>query len=356
MAWTSLTESQALSYANNSTYRNKNREDEWGVPVYYTPGNWAYNTGGGYGGPRYEPDYNYNDTDNPSKAYNGNCTWWCCGRLIETIGTSLPYLGNGANWASNYADIYNGTVDSNADNIQPGDIICLTDGGLGHVMFVEKVDGDTITISQSAWSTRSVWDGMACLVTTFDRSDLYAGNSINMYKGLDQTAAWEEVVGILRTGEEGPEPPEPPTPTEMLSISIAPSGYNVTMSGSEDYIDFTFDITISGIPANETVSGGNSYPGLTRIYNSGWTYVDYTVDGTTYRYGYKRQTLRYERESMGGYSTVKHMYFNITKLTGTVSTDTLMRIKVDASAVLVAILATRTKKEKRGRYNVDFHI
>jgi len=356
MAWTSLTESQALSYADNSTFRNKNREDEWGAPVYYAPGNWPYNTGGGYGGPRYEPDYNYNDEDNPSKDYNGNCTWWCCGRLIETIGTSLPNLGNGKNWAANYEDLYQGTVDSNADDIQPGDIICLTDDHYGHVMFVEKVDGDTITISQSAWSTRSVWNGMACLVTTFDRSDLYAGNSINMYKGLDQTAAWEEVVGILRTGEEGPTPPEPPTPTETLSIEIVPSGYTVTMSGSENYVDFTFDITVSGIPANETVSGGNSYPGLTRIYNTGWTYVDYQVDGVTYRYGYKRQILRYERESMGGYTTTRHMYFNISKSTGSVSTDTVMNITVDPSAVLVAILATRMEKDKRGRYNVEFHL
>lgn len=352
MAFSPLTSSQPLSFADNSYYRNKNREDKWGEPVYYTPGDWPFDTAGGYGGPRYSYGYNY---DNSDDTHDGNCTWWCCGRLRQTIGTSLSGMGDGKNWAANY-EASGGTVDSDATNIQPGDIICLTDDHRGHVMFVEKVDGDTITISQSAYSTRAVWDDMACLVTTFDRDDLYAGNSINMYKDLDRTAAWEEVVGILRTGEEGPTPPEPPTPTETLSIDIVPSGYNVTMSGSENYVDFTFDITVSGIPANETVSGGNSYPGLTRIYNTGWTYVDYQVDGVTYRYGYKRQILRYERESLGRYTTIKHMYFNITKSTGSVSTDTVMNITVEASAVLVAILATRMEKDKRGRYNVEFHL
>lgn len=351
MAWTALTESQALSFADNSYYRNAAREAEWGEPVYYTPGDWPFDTGGGYGGPKYSYGYNYDNSDDNHK---GNCTWWCCGRLRQTIGTSLSGMGDGKNWASNY-EASGGTVDSDATNIQPGDIICLTDNSAGHVMFVEKVDGDTITISQSAYSTRSVWTGMACLVTTFDRSDLSAGTSINMYKGLDQTAAWEEVVGILRTGESGPTPPTPPTPTETLTIDIVPSGYTVTMSGSEDYLDFTFDITVSGIPAGETISGGNTYPGLARVYNTGWRYVSYIVDGVTYQYAYKRQTLRYYRESAGAYSITKHMYFNISKSTGSVSTDTLMNITVDASAAILAVLAARNKKE-RGRYHVEFHL
>lgn len=351
MAFSPLTSSQSLSFANNSYYRNANRETHWGKPVYYTPGDWAYNTAGGYQGPRYAEGYNYTNSSTPQ---NGNCTWWCCGRLRQTIGTSLPYLGNGADWASNYQSIYGGTVKSNADDINPGDIICLSDGSYGHVMFVEAVNDQTITISQSAWSTRSVWNGMACLVTTFQKSEIYAGSSINMYRNLDSTAAYETVVGILKTGEAGPTPPTP-TPTENLSIDIDPSGYTVTMAGSEDYVDFTFDITISGIPAGETVSGGNTYPGLTRVYNTGWTYTDYTVSGTTYRSAYKRQMLRYERESTGSSIVVRHMYFNITKSTGTISTDTRMYITIKAKTIL-AILASRLKRNKRGRYNVTIQL
>lgn len=353
MTWTALTESQSLSFADNSYYRNAARESKWGDPVYYAPGDWPFDTAGGYGGPKYSYGYNY---DNSSETAKGNCTWWCCGRLRQTIGTTLSGMGDGKNWASNYT-ASGGTVDSDATNIQPGDIICLTDSDKGHVMFVEKVSGDTITISQSAWSTRSVWNDMACLVTTFDRDDLRADNSINMYKGLDkpENAVWEKVVGILRTGESGPTPPTPPTPTVTLSIDIVPPVYNSTMSGSEDYLDFTFDITITGIPAGETVSGGNTYPGLSRVYNTGWSYHSYVVSGVTYQYAYKRQTLRYYRESSGSYSITKHMYFNISKLTGTISTDTKMNITVEGSSVLLAVLAARKKKE-RGRYNVEFHL
>ena len=153
----------------------------------------------------------------------------------------------------------------------------------------------------------------------------------------------------------GPTPPEPPTPTETLTIDIVPPVYNSTMSGNADYLDFSFSITITGIPAGETVSGGNTYPGLSRVYNTGWIYSDYVVDGTTYRSAYKQQTLRYFRESSGAYSITKHMYFNISKSTGTISTDTRMNITVESSPVLLAVLAARKKKE-RGRYNVEFHL
>lgn len=353
MAFSPLTSSQPLSFANNSYYRNANREAYWGTPVYYNPGNWAYNTAGGYPGPRYAEGYNYNNSGTPQ---NGNCTWWCCGRLQQTIGTSLPYLGNGANWASNYQSIYGGTVEYDATNINPGDIICLSDGSYGHVMFVETVNDQTITISQSAWSTRAVWNGMACLVTTYQKSEIYAGASINMYRNLDSTAAYETVVGILKTGAPGPTPPTPPTPTESLSIDIDPSGYTVTMNADEDYVDFTYDITISGIPAGETVSGGNTYPGLTRVYNTGWTYTDYTVSGTTYRYAYKRQTLRYEREAMGGGAVVRHMYFNITKSTGTIDSDTRMYITIRAKTILAVLASRLIRKRKRGRFNATIHL
>ena len=350
MSFSPLTSSQPLSFANNSYYRNAAREAQWGTPVYYAPGDWPYNTSGGYGGPHYPDNGGYNYYNSPDQSHNGNCTWWCCGRLRQTIGTSLPNMGNGANWAANYS----GTVDTDATNIQPGDIICLTDGGLGHVMFVETVNDNVVTVSESAWSTRAIWNGMACLVTSYNKSDIYAGASLNIYKDLD-SAAYQTVVGILKTGIPGPTPPTPPTPTENLTIDIDPSGYTVTMNGNENYVDFTYNITISGIPGGETVSGGNTYPGLTRVYNSGWTYSDYTVGGITYRYAYKRQTLRYDRESNGGYTTVKHMFFNISKSTGTISSDTRMYITVKPKTFL-AILASRLKRNKRGRYNVEFHL
>ena len=320
MAFTPLTSSQPISYASSrSSYRNSARETlAGGSPVFFNPSNYSLNQTG-YGGPRYKYGYTYNNCPSPENTYNGNCTWWCWGRLNQTMGTSLPNMGDANEWYDNYS----GDKDRNANNIQPGDIIVLTDNDAGHVMFVEKVDGNTITISQSAYSTRSVWSGMACLVTTFSKSDIYQGNSINMYKDLD-TAYYQEVIGVIHTGEAGPTP-EPEEP----EISIVPSSYSVTMTAEEDYVDFPFDITIAGIPEGESVSGGNNYPGLTRVANTGWSYTSYVVDGVTYRRATKSQTLRYERESEGEYSITKHMYFNLTFSNGSINSDTPMTITVE---------------------------
>jgi len=357
MAFSPITSNQAISYvASRSAYRNSARETlAGGSPVYYCPSYASTSYSEGYGGPRYKYGYTYNNCPSPDNTYNGNCTWWCWGRLYETIGTALDGYGNGAGWYDKYRQ-EGGSTATDASNIQPGDIICLTDGGKGHVMFVETVNDNFVTVSESAYSQRAIWNGMACLVTSYSKSDIYAGASLNIYENMDTAAAYQTVVGILKTGIPGPTPPTPPTPTVNLTIDIDPSGYTVTMNGNEDYVDFTYNITVSGIPAGETISGGNTYPGLSRVYNTGWTYSDYTVGGTTYRYAYKQQTLRYERESNGGYTTVKHMYFNISKSTGTVSTDTRMYITVKPKTFL-AILASRlTKRNKRGRYHVEFHL
>lgn len=320
MAFTPLTSSQPISYASSrSSYRNSARETlAGGSPVFFNPSNYSLDDYG-YGGPRYKYGYTYNNCPSPENTFNGNCTWWCWGRLNQTMGTSLPNMGDGKDWYDNYS----GDKDRNASNIQPGDIIVLTDNDAGHVMFVEKVDGNTITISQSAYSNRAVWSGMACLVTTFSKSDIYQGNSINMYKDLD-TAYYQEVIGVIHTGEAGPSP-EPEEP----EITIVPSSYAVTMTAEEDYVDFPFDITIAGIPDGESVSGGNTYPGLSRVANTGWSYTSYVVDGVTYRRATKSQTLRYERESEGEYSITKHMYFNLTFSNGSISSDTPMTITVE---------------------------
>lgn len=321
MAFTPLTSSQPISYASSrSSYRNSARESlAGGSPVFFNPSNYSLDQYG-YGGPRYKYGYTYNNCPSPERNYNGNCTWWCWGRLNQTMGTYLPNMGDAKDWYDNYS----GVKYRNANNIQPGDIIVFTDNSAGHVMFVEKVDGNTITISQSAYSTRAVWSGMACLVTTFPKSSIYQGNSINMYKDLD-SAYYQEVVGVIHTGEDGPGPtPEPVEP----EISIVPSSYSVTMTAEEDYVDFPFDITIAGIPTGESVSGGNTYPGLSRVANTGWSYSSYVVDGVIYRRAIKSQTLRYERESDGEYVTTKHMYFNLTFSNGSINTDTPMTITV----------------------------
>lgn len=202
------------SIRNNIYYRNSAREsDAGGSPVFFVPRQWNTEQYG-FGGPRYKAGYTYDNS--PQTTYNGNCTWWCYARLEETTGTQLTEVvpSDAKYWYNQYS----GDKSPNAINIQAGDIIVMTDSDAGHVMFVEQVTGDTIYISQSAYSTRSCWNGYACRVTNFQKSEIVAGNSINMYKNIDDSSYFIEVVGVIHTGGGGqPEPPEDDTLTIILS-------------------------------------------------------------------------------------------------------------------------------------------
>lgn len=327
MAFTPILVDKSIDYVRNrSAYRNSNRESLWGSPVFFTPSNWPANTAGGYGGPRYGEQGGYNYDDSPYRSDVGNCTWWCEGRIYETQGTHHGSMGNGVDWYNNYS----GYKSRNANSITAGDVIVFSDGGYGHVMFVEQVDSDgTIHISQSAASSRiSAWNGYACRVGTYNKSAIYQGNTIDMYKDISGQSAYNlTVIGVIHTGGGSPGPtPEPEEP----AILISPSSYSVTMESEEDYVDFPFNITISGIPDGESASGGNTWSSqLSRVANTGWSYTSYTgSDGETYQQASKSQTLRYERESDGEYSITTHMYFNLTFLNGSINTDTVMQITV----------------------------
>lgn len=343
MAFTPILADQPISYVANRQqyYTNVSRQAQWGSvndPVYYVPVYHPYGQYGGYGGPHYQEGYNYNNS--PNTGINGNCTWWCWGRLYEATGTYLVTMGDAKNWYNRYT----GNKSRNANDIQPGDIIVLTDSDAGHVMFVEQVVGNTIYISQSAYSRRSVWIGMSCLTATYQKSEIVQGNSIDMYKNHG-AAYYEEVVGVIHTGVT-----PGPTPTETLDITITPSSYDVTMSAREVTKDFNFDIVITGVPAGQSVSGGNTYPGLDRVSNgTGWVYTDYVVDGVTYRRAEKRgMVLRYTRESNYPYVTTKHMYYNLSFSTGTISTDTPIRIDVLAKVNLTSIIIGAFRRKRKG--------
>lgn len=340
MSFSPILSNQPLSYAENRyQYRNAPRENAWGSPVFACGPNTPTSDYISYPGPKYQYGYNYYNSPATNK---GNCTWWCWCRCLEANGTSLSlHLGDAKNWYDNYS----GSKERNADNIQPGDIIVFTDSNAGHVQFVEQVSGNTVYISQSAYSTRAVWNDKSCLVTSYSKSEIYQGSTLDMYRNLD-TPAYETVVGVLHTGGVGPGP-EPPEPTVITPfIDIDPSSYNVTMDPDQDTVDFTFIIVIEGIPSGYT-AGGNTYPGLTRIYNTGWSYTDYTgSDGNTYRQAYKTQTLQYARESLENYTVTKHMYFNLDYPNGSIHTDTPMTIHVEVSTNLIAIILKTDKEDE----------
>lgn len=303
---------------------------------------------------------------NPGANYSNclaNCTTLAYGRPLEE-GCRPPVSSfvNAGNWHTVVANGWQArTYSSYQSQIKPGDIIEWP----GHVAVVETVTSSNIYCSSSLYTGdhgRAYWppdsgnfDTRSAAVmgsTLQDVSNwMIANYAWRFYEYTDVGTISNIRLGVQPTyvlvnPDSGGGPTPPPTPSETLTIDIYPSSYSVTMQSSEDYVDFPFTITVSGIPAGGTVSGGNSYPGLARVYNSGWSYTDYTVSGVTYRSATKSQTLRYQRESGGAYTTVKHMYYNLSFSTGSVSTDTPMYINVEAklSARILAALVHRRRK------------
>lgn len=339
------------------------------------------NAGLEYGGTAH--DYYWNPAYNPDARYNtclADCTCLAYGRCLEegcrgpvpyTADWSLPAANNWHNRLTNgwTAEPWS----SYRSSVKPGDIIEWVEGW--HVAVVESVSGSNIYCSSSLYTGdhgRAFWP---VGTTNYDtRTPGVMGSTMqDVSNWMLTNYSWRfyeyvnvDVISGTRLGDQpdyvlvNPDSgggPTPPTPTENLTISIMPASYTVTMLYDQDSLDFTYAITISGIPGGETVSGGNTYPDLIRVANTGWSYTDYTVGGITYRRAYKQQTLRYFREYNVAYTTTKHMYYNITKSTGTISTDTPMYITVNAKAIppqLRGYLAS--KRRKRGRMNGNWYI
>ena len=326
-----------------STYYTERRipAQPEGVPTY-----WQY---------FYSGDYTYRTEG----AHTGNCTWYAMGRSAEIAGRNLYSEFAGSYEAQNWENIWIGNPAQTSGSIawQPGDILIWANNAMtfGHVEVVEIVSGNYLTISYSAYSGTDPQEDNGTFFNTRRRSKPTWGDPASVTSESDSRFIRNSGATYFLTNEfligviHNPYYEPGPSPSENLDISISPSSYTVTMSASQTYVDFTFNITITGIPAGATVSGGNTYPGLSRVYNTGWSYTNYTVSGTTYQRATKTQTLRYNREHSYAYTTTKHMYFNLSFSTGTVSTDTPMYITVASSGGGDDALYYWIKKRKRGR-------
>ena len=303
----------------------------------------------------YSGDYTYRTQG----AHTGNCTWYAMGRSAEIAGRNLYSEFAGSYEAQNWENIWIGNPAQTSGSIawQPGDILIWANNAMtfGHVEVVEIVNGNYLTISYSAYSGTDPQEDNGTFFNTRRRSKPYWGDPASVTSESDSRFIRNSGATYFLTNEfligviHNPYYEPGPSPSENLDISISPSSYTVTMSASQTYVDFTFNITITGIPAGAAVSGGNTYPGLSRVYNTGWSYTDYTVGGTTYQRATKTQTLRYNREHSYAYTTTKHMYFNLSFSTGTISTDTPMYITVASSGGGDDALYYWIKKRKRGR-------
>lgn len=293
-----------------------------------------------------------------------NCTTLAYGRPLEN-GNPAPVsrIRDAGNWHTVTANGWTAhSYSSYRSQLKPGDIIEWP----GHVAVVERI------VNGEAWCSSSLYTGIHGRAEWPPGSGNYDVRDPSVIGGSTPADVWdwmlnngyqwrcyeyvkESVITNTRLGVnptyilENPDTPGPgPTPGPITpEITITPVYYNRTMRSDEDFVDMYFNIVMSGIPDGESASGGNSYPGLSRVYNTGWSYESYTgSDGNTYQKASKQQTLRYEREKLEPYTVTKHMYFDKTFSNGSISSDTVMTITVEISNDLIAVIFKTDKDDE----------
>lgn len=91
----------------------------------------------------------YNKSKNPFAQSNlfGQCTWYAWGRANEITGKNLPCRGDAKTWYS--------VASSNGYSVgstpRKNSIAVWSKGTYGHVAYVEKVEGNSVTITESNW-------------------------------------------------------------------------------------------------------------------------------------------------------------------------------------------------------------
>lgn len=81
-------------------------------------------------------------------GYKCQCTSYAGWKVYETYGILISGWGNANNWGN--SAVANGYREDGEP--EPGAVAYSTAGGYGHVMWVESVNGGTITLSEYNWS------------------------------------------------------------------------------------------------------------------------------------------------------------------------------------------------------------
>lgn len=293
-----------------------------------------------------------------SYGNEGNCTWYAYGRTGEIAGRNIYnefYItqspGNGKDWIYNTWPSYTHT--SGSIDLHLGDILVWGGGTYGHVEVVEAISNNTITTSYSIsgenwaksrfFATRQIskptWGSYLGYVEYNDGSTAYLRNTF---------------IGYIHNkyAEDGPTPPTPPTPTETPAVYFTPSSYSDVMQSTEDYIDFNFTVTVSGIPITEDASNGLSFSSncYRYAYTTGWNYTSYVIGGVTYQTGTRSLIVRYPRRYNTAYNDTAYMYYNKNFSNGLATGDASMRIQIRDKGVdetLLSIIANILRRRKR---------
>lgn len=91
-------------------------------------------------GPGPGGDFPYTDTT-PKIMYTGQCTQYCYSRSSEVFGSACvnSSYGNASTWLSSI-NTAEGWYNASGSSPRPGDVVVYSDGGAGHVLFIETSD------------------------------------------------------------------------------------------------------------------------------------------------------------------------------------------------------------------------
>lgn len=165
------------------------------------------------------------------------CTWFVSSRIAEDLGFYINSIWSAEHWIDTVAPTYGYTVDM---NVTPDSVLCYYGNGGTHVAYVERVDGNTVTISEggqtySEWyDTRNPADYGYCIIREVSLSNITSTSGTPLR-------------GVVHLTSGGGTPVDPPTP----SLTTSWDNYS-----SFDGLNANFYATISAsINVNFTEAG-----------------------------------------------------------------------------------------------------
>lgn len=287
-----------------------------------------------------------------------NCTTYAYGRVRENgLPRPVTQFRNANNWHLyvNTADNWQKIDYTSGMALQPGDIV---EWQANHVAVVET-NGTNPYIS-SSWYTECAlrYDNVSSLQVI---SGWMVSNKPGRFYRYVTLTTENSAAGdgqypkyVLRhTGGGGGGSDTP-------AVSVSPSSYTTTLGSEEDYIDFNFTITVTGIPANEDAGSAISFSNncYRYAYTSNWVYTTYTSGGVTYRKAVRSLIVRYDRLHDYAYTDNAYMYYNKVFTNGSVSSSTRMRITIEAVAtidtddIIMFIKALAKRRKKRSHTKI----
>ena len=306
--------------------------------------------------------YYWNPSYNPAATFDlcmANCTTYAYGRVRENgLPAPVTRIRNANFWHTvvNTSAGWSLLNYSQGMSLKPGDIL---EWSAVHVAVVETY-GTNPSVSGS-WYTGD--DGTA----GSDRSTAVMGNTlasvsnwmvshcpnrfyhyVSMTKENSDAGGGAYPVYVLRY--DGSTPPSPGG--DEPEVTVSPSSASGTMDANDNYIDFNFTITVTGIPEGENANDAISFSSncYRYAYTTGWQYTEYTSGGATYRTGVRSLIVRYERLHDYAYTDTAYMYYRKTFSNGSVNSTTRMNISIEASGedpdiVIMNFIINKKKKK-----------